>query len=87
MTFPQTQTPPPIPTTINVTRFFGIEARLHALHWCGEIQIAIWAAGANSGYGLKLHTERSPSLRFPHLALRVCRSAHTGALAQQSELG
>ena len=71
MTLPISPTPIS-PTQIQIERFFALEATSHAVHWCATVQVAIWAAGPNSGYGLKLDTATSPRI-IPHLTFRVKR--------------
>jgi hypothetical protein len=46
-----------LPTTITqkITRFYGIEIKLYAVHFVGTLQLALWAAGPYSGYGLSLY--------------------------------
>ena len=61
-------------TAIHIERFLAFEARFYALHFCGTVQIAIFAAGRDSGFGLKLDSHTLPSRRFPHLSFSVRRS-------------
>ena len=64
----------PATITSKITDFFGVEIKLHAVYWIGTIQLALWAAGPLSGYGMSINSTRSPTPRFPHLKFSVHRS-------------
>jgi len=73
-----------LPSTItaNIKRFAGLQIQLHVIHFVGTLQLALWEAGPLSGYGLNIHSERSPHPRFPHLKFSIHRS---GAKREQTE--
>jgi len=55
-------------------RFFAVDITLHAVHFCGTVQVAIFAAGRNSGYSITADSHVTPDRHPLNLTLTTCRS-------------
>ena len=57
-----------------MVKFFALDITLHAVHFCGTVQVAIFAAGRNSGYSITADSHVTPDRHPLNLTLTTCRS-------------